>query len=174
MNLTVSTTAQRERCVILDDPENTVCRELPDRNSNHTLPLRYQGIEFNSNANSAIISNLNIGVSRPTVCLQAVQFVSCLISNMPCNNENNRPLRICNESCQAFNQLMANTVCDDFNQRVLNFSTIPTFNPLREVYSNFDCSNTSTYYFGTRQFDDTKCTSIFPMEQEGWFIVGDQ
>ena len=104
--------------------------------------------------------------------MEALEFVSCLITSMPCNSENNLPLRICDRSCQAFNRLMANTstVCNDFNQEIQNFSTFARFHSLKQVYRDFDCNDTSTYFFGDSrtQFDDMKCTSIFSMQHEGW------
>ena len=115
----------------------------------------------------------NIGLD-PAVCFEAVQFVSCLISSMPCNSENNLTLRICDRSCQAFNRLMANTLCDDYNQRVLNLSAGNSFSILQQVYREFNCSETSTYFGDdSTEFDDTKCTSIFSIQHEGWFILGE-
>ena len=105
---------------------NTVCFHLPGRNTNYTLiHRRYQGITSDSNGNAALV-RFSIG-SEPAICYEAVISVSCLLTSTPCNSENNRTLRICDRSCQAFNWLMANTFCDESNQQVLNLSHLPHY-----------------------------------------------
>ena len=165
-----STTPPLGCYLLLEYEHNTECFHHPSRNTNYTHDGRIH--RFTSNGNAASIRFI-IGL-EPAVCFEAVQFVSCLISSMPCNGENNLTLRVCDRSCQAFNRLMANTLCDDFNQRVLNLSRVDSFSVLQQVYREFNCSETSTY-FGDNltQFDDTKCTSIFSIQHEGWFIVGE-
>ena len=170
---TVSTSSSTLGCYFRFNYDfNTVCFHFPGRNTNYThIFRRHLGIAFDSNTNSALI-RFNIDTD-PAVCYEAVISVSCLLTSTPCNSENNRTLRICDRSCQAFNRLMASTLCNDFNQQVLNLSTLDSFTPLQQVYRDFDCNDTSTYFFGDinrTQFDDTKCTSIFSMEHEGWFI----
>ena len=119
---------------------NAACFQFPGRNTNYSHP-HLSHIE--DTGTNVIIITAFIGVD-PAVCYEAVISVSCLLSNMPCSSENNRTLRICDRSCQAFNRLMASTFCEDFNHQILSLSFQDTLSPLQQVYRNFDCNDTST------------------------------
>lgn len=124
----------------------------------------YEGTFFTSEGAFFFLENIREGY--PDVCLELAQYLSCIITNPPCSAETNLPLRICEESCVAYNML--GQTCDLFTEEI-RMSELTALQTLREVYLDFDCDNISTYFFDQNQmvFDNASCTSLFSNENRG-------
>ena len=143
---------------------NQVCLNLTSRNAVYSYPFDYElqtGVDFRSEGHFLILDS--IGVDQPPPCIQPIRYFSCLITAPPCDRESDLPLRICPESCLAFDTLMATSTCTDFNRNHLTqFKNTATFVNLLNMYFNFSCNDTSTYSIsGQNGFDNNSCTHIF-------------
>ena len=149
---------------------NAVCENL-DRNSDGSYPFdfgRQTREDFTSEGIFFVLDN--IGMGHPSACVQPIQYFSCLITAPPCSNVSDLPLRICPESCLAFDMLMAGPTCNAFNNTLVTLD-LESFVALRDLYFQFDCMDTSTYsYSGQNGFDEERCTNIFSADVQGWFL----
>ncbi len=146
-----------------------MCQGLASRNTNYSYPFDYllqTDDDFNSEGNFFVLDN--IGVNQPLPCLQPIQYLSCIFTSPPCDVRSDLPLRICPESCLAFDTLMGSSTCVGFNDALVNLVALDTFITLRDIYLQFNCSNTSTYSFsGENGFDNDSCTNIFSADVQG-------
>jgi hypothetical protein len=141
------------------------CLTLDSLNSTHNLQHAYNGEFFNSDGTFLFLKNIE--ADFPNVCLDAVKHLSCLLTSPPCDEETGMPLKICKETCAAYNILMSGPTCDAFYD-FFGRSQLTAFHTLRTVYVNFDCNNISTYFFNDLTvFDSRRCTGLFSLENQG-------
>ena len=150
--------------------QSTVCLSLEGRNTDYETDEAYAGSPITSDAAFFFLENIHQGF--PDVCLELAQYLTCIITNPPCSAETQLPLRICEESCMAYDMLILGHTCDQFTEEI-RMSEVNAFRTLVTVYLNFDCNDTSTYSFDPNQmvFDDSSCTSLFSNENRGTFTT---
>lgn len=121
----------------------------------------------------------SISPPPPPLCYDFIQHLLCYIAAPPCDPVSDLLLPICNDSCRAYNLLVSNNECLEFNNNLLRFiqsATLFNFDVqvVYEFYENFDCANTSTYYFmdnNGAEFAQEVCTSVFTPILKGKSIV---
>ena len=149
--------------------ENQVCF-LPGRNSNYTYPfVNPSSTLFTSQSIFFIIANFQTG--KPEVCIEALHSISCILTNPPCDRESDLPLKICEDSCVAYNTLLSSTTCDSTREDVLSIVGVSAFTAVQETYLNFNCSDVSTYFSGDNDtvFFTDECTELFSDDLKGSF-----
>lgn len=163
-------------CRCLPPPRgNVVCPPLANRNSAYTYRIRNSSLNllpfFSSTGDFFLLDN--IGVGYPEVCVNPIRHFSCIVTSPPCDIGSGLPLRICPESCLAYNMLMATTTYDDFNRRIEALTDLVSLIPLRTLYLQFDCKNTDTYFFDYDDvmFSDQNCTNLFSAEFQGLLLT---
>ena len=158
---------------------NLPCLTLPDRRTNFSYPI-FINEEIISEGNfvllDLIVDTLGMGPPPPP-CRESYLYISCLVTAPPCSIDSDLPLKVCPESCQAFNMLMASSTCTSFNENVFSqldngFATAS----FRNVYtilvnSQFNCSDTSPYVFSQNGFDEDECTNIFSSDVQGLYSL---
>lgn len=147
-----------------------VCLSLDNRNTiNNTYVSSFSGPHFTSEGAFFFVDSLR--ASFPEPCLDTIMYLSCIATNPPCDAESDLPLRICEESCVAYNMLMSGPTCDVFNEEVANFQ-LAALVALRRMYLEFDCNDTATYFFEGNDtvFDTENCTNLFAVETQSMFL----
>lgn len=159
------------RCQPIAGQNNQDCLGLPNRNSIYNYPFEFASTSsFSSQTNFIVLDTVIAPGSQ--VCMEPLQHLSCIISSPPCNRESDLPLEICKDSCLAFNMLMSGATCHDFNQKISMLNVL-SFGELASLYMQFDCNDTSTYFFGSADtvFFDGNCTNLFSALLQGWFLM---
>lgn len=151
-----------------------MCLSLDNRNTIHSysrLALG-SGPSFTSEGSFFFLDNLR-GSDFPEPCVEAIKHLSCIITDPPCNVRTDLPLKICEESCVAYNMLMSGPTCDTFNEEVEQNFNLAVLVELRGIYLRFDCNDTTTYFFeNDTVFDTENCTNLFSVENQGRCTVG--
>ncbi len=107
-----------------------------------------------------------IRANQPLPCIQAAQHISCIFTSPPCDVETDLLLKICPESCMAFDKLMASSTCTSFNEALVN-NFIGIFLAFRNDYLQFNCRNISTYSDSGENGFDNDCTNLFSANVQG-------
>lgn len=151
-----------------------MCLGLSNRNV-YNYPFQFvppdMGL-FSSQTNFLVLQTIDTQRNHPQVCIEPLQYFSCIVTSPPCDVGSDLPLRICQDSCLAFNMLMSGTTCDNFYQdiQLQGFDVVLSFGSLYSLYLQFDCSDPSTYFFGNETvFFDGNCTNLFSAELQGLF-----
>ena len=110
----------------------------------------------------------------PSACVDVVEYYLCMLGSPPCDpNAGGRPMLICDKDCEVYSALERDGVCDDTKAYAESFAMdARNFDVLRvlELFSKFDCTNVSTYYFFERDGYSDMCTGILSDESRGWSI----
>ncbi len=109
-------------------------------------------------------------------CETAFMHVFCLAGIPPCSNRTNLLLPVCEDSCSAFNRLVEQGNCDSIIETAEQFLFAPTtlevFRPVFKLLTDFDCRNSSTYYFSNEEtLDSEMCTGLLSRQQTGKFVL---
>lgn len=111
----------------------------------------------------------------PSVCKDLLQHLLCYYAAPPCDPVSDLQLPICNDSCRAYDLLLASDMCLTFNNSLQDFiesSTVFEVQVVYELYANFSCANTSTYNFREGEGAELAsrsgvCTSLFTPSLQG-------
>lgn len=145
--------------------ENGICLAVENRNSNSSYPFELAEPHLFSSTSIFFVID-SAALDQPPVCIDLLRHFSCILTTPPCDIESDLPLKICKDSCHAYNILMAGSTCDVTNQNVRDLVEIPSFYTFRSVYLNFNCSDVSSYFFTENQteFFTENCTNIFSVD----------
>ncbi len=97
------------------------------------------------------------------MCAGVIHRLSCLLTSPPCDRESDLPLKICEDSCEAYDTLMSSTTCNSTREAVSNTEGVSAFSAVQDLYLHeFNCSNMSTYFLGNEtEFSSDNCTELF-------------
>ena len=149
-------------------PEGHPCRSLLGRPIFTYPQILPRNTEIDAEELRVSFSLLNTLEPAPRdECREFAKYVSCQVAVPPCDEESDLPLQLCEDSCRASTYLDSTGDCDELNQRLKEVVTGTTsLEFVFNLYSNFNCSNSSTYFFGEEEFASEKCTNLFdPMVQ---------
>ncbi len=106
-------------------------------------------------------------------CETAIQHLVCLVATPPCTNVTDLLLPVCSDSCSAFNRLVEERKCDSILRSTEEFllsSGVPEAQLLLNLLVEFNCKNTSTYYYFNQVdslLDSERCTDLLTHQQTG-------
>ncbi len=123
---------------------------------------------FNSQSLFFVISTIQ--ADKPEVCIEVIQRLSCLLTSPPCDRESDLPLKICEDSCEAYDTLISSATCNSTKEAVIkDLGNVSSFSAVKQLFlQDFNCSDTSTYFLGTEtEFSSDSCTELFPDNLKG-------
>ena len=94
------------------------CNELNGRRNFYAFPT-ILNIDFS--INNAIIDGVRVSLemsNAPQECINALEYIMCLVGAPPCNQDTCLPVKICNDSCAAFKRLQTENLCDQVEKRL--------------------------------------------------------
>ena len=110
------------------------------------------------------------GSPDPPECVESLMYGFCLAVQTQCDENTGLPLSVCEESCDVYMWLVSSGQCVallDFLEDIASGSPLPTVTKLVKLYTDFNCTNRSTYYFGELDPANDTCAILFDPQTQG-------
>ena len=161
-------------------PLDSPCRDLPGTTSPFSQPQFIPAvggvIEIDVTEMQLLFTILQ-GSPDPPECVESLRYAFCLAVQPQCEESTGLPLNVCQESCEVYMWLLSSGQCEPLLQYLQFFATgspIATISELVKLYTDFNCTNRSTYYYGELDPAEGVCANLFDPQTQGKYLTRQQ